>query len=439
MKKTIFITSCHPLISRNILSTGILQKLNSNNIQIVIIVPDGKIDYFENNFGDKDILIRSVKLKLTLRESFLRYLSLAALNTKTLNIKRSTEMDGSGKYFKYIASNYFFIKLIRKVELLSYRKYIFSELFDEFKPFLIFSTDIQNDIDVALMVESRKKGLRTIGMVRSWDNLTSKGLIRCIPHKILVWNNIIKEEAIKYHLINASTVSIIGIPHYDKYSKNDSFDKKSFFEKIGGDISKKILLYIPIGDRYLKWNNVDRDMVDILNKALPLDFQILVRLPPGDYVRGLEDKPNQFERINVRYDRVSKSHENIKQTEIKYDEDSHLNQTLFFSDIVVSGPSTMILDSIFMNKPVIIFGFDGYENKGYYDSVRRFYDYDNFKPVIESGGVKYAQNHDELIKYLMLYINDKNSNFKQRQELKKLEATFTDSLSTERLLNSLIN
>jgi enolase len=61
MSKTIFITSCHPLISRNIISTGILDNLLKNNIKIIISHRSGETDddfiadlaYAYNAFGLK--------------------------------------------------------------------------------------------------------------------------------------------------------------------------------------------------------------------------------------------------------------------------------------------------------------------------------------------------------------------------------------------------
>lgn len=57
MKKTIFITSFHPLISRNILSSGILDVLVKNNIKVVIIAPKNKESFFKENFERDDVIV----------------------------------------------------------------------------------------------------------------------------------------------------------------------------------------------------------------------------------------------------------------------------------------------------------------------------------------------------------------------------------------------
>ncbi len=429
MNKTIFITSCHPLISRNIISTGILSMLKKENIKTVLIVPESKRTYFAETFPEA--IVEGVSLKQGKREGLMKYLSLAALNTVTLDIKRKTEMNGSGLFISKILSNKIAFAAIRLLERYSSTP-AFGDLFKKYSPTSVFCTDIQNEVDIALLNHAKKQGVKAIGMVRSWDNLTSKGLIRTIPDQLIVWNEIVKKEAVQVQNIDQNIISIIGIPHYDMYKTVDYTNRQAYFEKIGGDPQKKMALFVPIGDRYLKKNTVDRDIVDILDKTLPDDFQILVRLPPGDYVRELEHSP-QFSRIKVLYDRAQTNPDNIKTTEIRKEDDIHLAQTLFFSDLVVSGPSTMVIDAAYMDKPTILFSFDGYQKRDYYDSIRRYYDYNNFVPIIESKGVKFATSLDEFKKDVADYHIDA----KLIQNLAREQVGFLDGKSTERLFSIL--
>lgn len=435
--KTIFITSCHPLISRNILASGILDLLLKENIRIVIIVPKGKENFFLDNYGREGIVIKGIDIKNTKRETFFKYLSLAALNTKTLYNKRRTEMKGSGLYSTYILSNrvaHFFIRILEKV---SYRYNRFGELFNEFKPSCVFSTDIQSEADISTLIEANRNNIYTIGMVRSWDNLTAKGLIRVAPKRLLVWNDIIKNEAIHIHGISRSNISVVGIPHYDDYKKNNFLDKKAFLDRIGADENKKIALFIPLGDRYLRDNTVDRDIVDILDNILPKNYQLLVRLPPGDYVRELEGSP-KFKNIKVLYDRAKPKFDNIKITEIDKDDDMHLAQTLHWSEIVISSPSTLVLDSVYMDKPVVLFGFDGYKKREYFDSIRRYYDYNNFVPIIQSGGVKLAESIEDFKEYVDSYVKDSGLDRDNRKRLAEMETGFLDGKNTERLFDAIL-
>jgi hypothetical protein len=436
MKKTIFITSCHALISRNILSAGILEMLIKDGYRVIIIAPKSKKDVFVKNFASENVVICGIDIKSKRREMLMRYLSLASLNTRTLNIKRATEMKGSGKIAKYFLSNSLAHKLVRTFEKVSHRQEIFNELFDEFKPEKVFSTDIQNEVDVAMLIEAQRKGIEAIGMVRSWDNLTSKGLIRIIPDKLLVWNDLIKKEAIDIHGIPENIIRTVGIPHYDAYTKYDFTKRDEFYKKIGADLNKKIVTVIPIGDRYLRDNTVDRDVVDFLDKNLSMNYEILVRMPPGDYVRKLENEPTNFKR-KVLYDRAQSTTENVKHTELFGGDDEHFAKIMYFSEVVISGPSTAVIDSVYINRPVILFGFDGYEKREYLDSICRYYDYDNFKPVLDSGGAKLAKTKEEFGEYLDVYIKDTKIDHENRRKLASIEVQYMDGKCGERLSNEI--
>jgi hypothetical protein len=437
VSKKIFITSFHPLVSRNILSSGILDKLNSSGFKVVILVPREKKDFFEKSFANEGVVVEGVVFKSGRREAFFRYISFACLRTETLKIKRKTEMGGSGAISSLFFANRIGVGLLRFLEKITYKHDIFGTLFEKYKPEKVFSTDMQSELDIALIHEAKKRNIKTVGMIRSWDNLTSKGLIRVIPGKLLVWNEIVRTEAQKYHYIKDPLISIVGIVHYDSYKDLKETSREDFIKKIGGDVSKKTALLVPIGDRYLKENTVDRDIVKILSEILPLNFQILVRLPPGDFVRELENKENKFERIKVLFDRATKNFENIKMTEIGKQDDEHLVNTLRNVDIVISGPSTMAIDSVVFDKPTVLFGFDGYQKRPYLDSIRRYYDYDNFVPVIESGGVRLAKSVEEFKELVNSAINNPSKDHDFRMCLVDMEASVFYGKCLERLMDAL--
>ena len=53
-------------------------------------------------------------------------------------------------------------------------------------------------------------GLRTAFYVGSWDHLSSKALIRDMPHRVLVWNETQKQEAVLLHGVPADRVVVTG-------------------------------------------------------------------------------------------------------------------------------------------------------------------------------------------------------------------------------------
>jgi len=433
--KTIVISSFHGIISRNILSTSIIPILVSlGDVRVVIVCPPKKRIFFEEEFKDASVFIESIEIHLSWRDRFMRYLSLSSINTKTLYNKRRTELKGRGKILSYFIANKLGRVLVRFLNSIITPRHSFETLFEKYKPSLIFSTDIQNEYDIRLIVEAKSRLVPVVSMIRSWDNLTSKGLIRHIPQKLLVHSAIISDEAISMHDIPRESIEITGIPHYDFYVTNQRTEREIFFTRIGGDSRKKMLLFVPVGDRYISSNTVDGDILDIIDKNLPHDFQILVRFPPADNVRALETKKNYGRII---FDRPSARFDNLKHTELSKENEVHLADSLYYSDLIVSGPSTMCIDGCVFDKPVILVGFDGYESRPYFESIRRYYDYQHFKPVLESGGVRYAQNQQELIRFMKYYIENPSQDFAGRKRVVTLECFKTDGKSSERLVKAL--
>lgn len=437
--KTILITSFHPIISRNIFSTEIPHLLKKRGYRVCVAVPAFKKDFFEKEYSSIGIEVFPVDILETKRENILRYMALSAIKSCTLTIKRRAEMNGRGVIFSLFFANILGVSILRWLENVTYKKSTFKYMLQEIKPDLVFATDLQNSGDIRLMNESKKLRILTVGMVRSWDNLSSKGAIRVLPDRLIVTNSIIAEEAQKKHFVPKGIIRIVGIPHYDAYKNCSKITKKEFFESmsIRQSLDHKTVLYVPTGDRYIKDNNVDCDIVDLLDRNLPKEVIVLVRLPIGDSVRGISENSNGFsDRVYIMLPTQKFAH--IKMSELSPLNEKILSNTLYWSDVVVSGPSTMIIDANFFDKPVVVTAFDGYKKRIYLESIRRFFDYDYLKKALSYGGISYASSPEDLCREVGDYILNPKKNASGRNRLAWAEAEFLDGESCERLVDALL-
>ena len=67
------------------------------------------------------------------------------------------------------------------------------------------------------VVAARAAGIPSGLLVHSWDNLTNKGLIHLPPDVVTVWNEDLREEAIRLHGIPADRVVVTGASSYDHW------------------------------------------------------------------------------------------------------------------------------------------------------------------------------------------------------------------------------
>ncbi len=432
--KTIFITSFHLLISRNILATPVLRRIHGGGVRIVILCPEKKRSFFEREFGAV-ATIAAVPVTRTNADAFLRYLALAGLRTASLARKRQTEMRQSGSIASLIIGHAYFRPLLRFLDRLLMPANPFAALFDAYMPSLVFATDVTSDLDVRVLEEAARRGVKTVGMVRSWDNLTSKGVMRAVPDTLVVNNDIVRAEAFKFHGIAESRVVPVGVPHYDRYFKKEAADGR-FLSSMGIPDGSKVALFAPVGDRYVRENDVDIYALGQLDRYLPALWHILVRLPPADTVKKIE--AGKFSS-RIHLFRPGGSFGMVKNTELSRDDDDMLRAMLSRADLVVTGPSTMVIDAALYDKPVILIGFDGEENKPYLESVRRYYDYDHFAPIKESGGAPLARTVREFQTLLAGYIADPSKDRAARRRIVELECQFTDGESSARLADLLLS
>lgn len=99
---------------------------------------------------------------------------------------------------------------------------------------------------------------------------------------------------------------------------------------------------------------------------------------------------------------------NTEKTDTSENENIHLAASIYYSDVVVTGASTIAIDAAVLDKPIVCIGFDGktpLKDVDYWESVERFYDlYTHFEELMDANGVKLAKKQNDLAKYINEYI-----------------------------------
>ncbi len=432
---TICISSFHPFISRNILRTPILSLLTASGVRIVIVMPESKKAYFQKEFEGNNVVLYPVSGNLSREKRSALFFKRLARAMFGVQMDFITSFEGGSPlrrllkkiFFNYPASFFghfrFARAFMRWCDYHLSRDPRFASLFENFKPQLIFSTDIQNENDVGLLKEAKKRKITTVSMVRSWDNIAVHGLFRILPHYLLVASEILKRDAHRYNDMPHSKIDVVGVPHYDRYLKGPTKGREEFFRSINADINKPLLLYTPIGDMYLKNNDVDPLVLEILSS---FDANILVRLPPTDTVSLGDFKiPSNmfFYRPGVKANTDPKAGREVGRQEIGSEDDDHLINSMSFADVVICGPSTILIDAALFDRPIVAVGFDGPKERSHAEGVAQYYEYDYIRPVMDSGGVAYASNAPDCKRFISEYLDDPSKDEAGRRKIVELECS----------------
>jgi hypothetical protein len=79
----------------------------------------------------------------------------------------------------------------------------------------------------------------------SWDNLTNKGLVRVQPDRVLVWNEIQRNEAVELHGCSPAEVAVTGAARFDDFfARRPSTSRHDFLTAMGLDASRPMILYL---------------------------------------------------------------------------------------------------------------------------------------------------------------------------------------------------
>jgi hypothetical protein len=91
---------------------------------------------------------------------------------------------------------------------------------------------------------ARSLGIRSALLVRSWDNLTNKGLIRQVPDRVYVWNEDQRREAVQLHGVPPERVIATGAYHWDHwFGWKPSTTVAQFSELVGLPHDRPTVLY----------------------------------------------------------------------------------------------------------------------------------------------------------------------------------------------------
>lgn len=92
---------------------------------------------------------------------------------------------------------------------------------------------------------ARAEGLPTALCVASWDNLTNKGVLQVIPDKVIVWNALQREEAVRYHGVPEQRVALTGAPVFDDwFARRPSATAEDFMARVGLAGRRRYVLYL---------------------------------------------------------------------------------------------------------------------------------------------------------------------------------------------------
>jgi len=442
----IFITAFEGIEAKNILRTPILGTLLENSdAQIVLLMKSKeRADYYKKEFSNDRITYEVVPYDRSLGrglDRFFNMLKFTLLRTDTIKLRREMAYELTGKHMAYFINsilNFLLArphirKIARTLDFLLVKNIDYVPVFNKYNPDLVFMAHLFEGPEAHILREAKKRGIKTMGFINSWDKITARCIMRLLPDKAIVFNNIVKNEMITHNEMHDHDIFVSGLPQYDEHFIGIRLDRAEFFKRIGVDSSKKIIVYAPMGRAF---SNSDWDMIDLLYSLndkgrFGEDIAILVRFQPNDFVDEAELK----KRPNLIYDcpGIRFSSKRGADWDMDFGEIKHLSDTLSYMSILVCYASSVSIDAAVFDKPVININFEINPNEKLIKSPTQYYKMEHYKKALDTGGICMVNNEDDLIASVNRYLENPSLDKEGRRVLVKQQCKFTDGKSGERI------
>lgn len=317
-----------------------------------------------------------------------------------------------------------FLSFSRNKVTLSYLK-----LLKEDKPTHVFFTHQRPSFLAPFLYAAIRLKIPTSTFIFSWDNLASKGRMLGTFDYFLLWSDLMKEELLTFYPnVPEKNIKVVGTPQFEPYvMPKYATTIQKFQAKFNLDPNKKTICF-SCADSSLGKNDslvIETIAQAIRDNVLESSCQLLVRTSPTEEATRFASTKEAFPEViwnNPKWVSTRENHAESWSQRIPSEEDIvDLRAVLEYTDMNINMCSTMSLDFMLFDKPVINTVFGNLEN-GLFDD-QKYLKYVHFKRVVESGAVVAAKNKEELIHAINLSLRNPNERSVQRKGMIDLQVS----------------
>jgi hypothetical protein len=229
-----------------------------------------------------------------------------------------------------------------------------------------------------------------------------------------------------YPNVKEENIKVVGTPQFEPYVMDKyKTDRQDFYTKFNLDWNVKTVCF-SCADASIGANDpvvIRAIALAIRENKIGTPCQLLVRTSPAEESSRFASVREAFPEIiwnNPKWILTRRNHAETWSQRIPSEEDiKDLRSLLEYVDLNINMCSTMSLDFMLFDKPVINTVFGNTEN-GFYND-QRFLEYDHFKKVVDSQSVTIAKNEIELIDQIKEALLNPNARTNQRKSMIDLQ------------------
>ena len=309
-------------------------------------------------------------------------------------------------------------------------------LFDRYGPVLLVTSSPGLIFsEIPLLRTAVRRGVRAMAVDPSWDNFTNKLLPVRRVDRLIVWNDLMKQQAIDLHGYQPDAVRVAGAPHWDLYFTPGAVTSRdAFFRRIGADPSRTLItLTTTPRELYPHHDHALRVLIRAMRDgAWRRDAQILVRLHPRDEIGGYDEFQHVPGVIIEKPFRSTVKTGDGLAVDVTAENQRHLADTMRHSDVVVNVASTIAIEAAIFDTPVVNISFDGERPSAWATSARRYYRFTHYMNITRHDAVRVAESPEQLVELVGRYLDDPSLDREGRRRVVEEQCQFLDGRAAER-------
>ena len=284
------------------------------------------------------------------------------------------------------------------------------------------------------LLAARALGIPSVLHLLSWDNVPSKGVFPALADRYVVWGAAMEKDLLDRYPIAAKDVYRCGVPHFDRHLRAAA--------RLPERSEKRYLFFAMSAPRY---GPHEIDIVEWLagrvsQGAFGDDVGLIVRPHPQNVHGYLADSTwlpridalAELPGVEVSYPRMNKDSKllfSIDEADMEA-----FTTVLAGAAIVLNSGSTVSIDAMMTDRPVILTSFDADRQLGYWFSARRLKDYLHLADIIRCGGIRVTTSYDELAAAIRAYLGDPSLDREGRQRTIEHYCLAADGQATNRAI-----
>ena len=304
--------------------------------------------------------------------------------------------------------------------------------FSDTDAILVASTDMEKD--QMLIYAFKKTGIPVVCLVHSWDSLPAHGLLSAIPDRLLVWNSFMAEDAVRLHGVPREQIDIVGVPQYEAYRRiAEKTDRGTFKARLKIPENTKVVTYTGgvewahPGEPEILENLIAEIARGRFGKAI-----LVFRLHATDERAPFYIEKYTNTNLPIRLDKADSGFAAMNTGKIgALCSVTEFVELMQFSDVVLNMASTVSLDAILFNTPVICPNLElGVSTSAF--NWTNMYDTSHFSRVVDSGAISVSKRLSEMLSEIDNALNNPREKERERQ---LLSSKMMPNLPTSRLIH----